>query len=142
MLNEIALNVTAAQLEAALRTPELLDTFTIAESEESVLFFEKKLVGQGWKKIRTRAGSEIFRQSFKYWDKGRVFVSAEMCRMPNGLVIVEIALSLHQYTNELGTYSKSVGRFNTPYISGVHICLDHQTQMFAAGTRIEVWGLE
>lgn len=144
------------------KTPTLLDTFTIAEGEEPVLFFEKKLVGQGWKHIwlsgeiyssdksnatqtfhiRTSAGSEIFRQSFKSWDKGRVFVSAEMCRMPNGLVIGEIALSLHQYTNEIGIYSKSVGRFNTQYLLGVHISLDNQTQMFAAGTRIEVWGLE
>lgn len=144
------------------KTPTLLDTFTIAEGEDPVLFFEKKLAGQGWKHIwlsgeiyssdksnatqtfhiRTSAGSEIFRQSFKSWDKGRVFVSAEMCRMPNGLVIGEIALSLHQYTNEIGIYSKSVGRFNTQYLLGVHISLDNQTQMFAAGTRIEVWGLE
>lgn len=143
------------------KTPTLLDTFTVAEGEEPVLFFEKKLTGQNWRHVwingeiyssdtaasqtfhlRTGAGTEIFRQAFKYWDKGKAYVSAEMRRMPNGRIVGEIALSLHQYTNELGVYGKSVGRFNAEYINGVHISLDNQTQMFAAGTQIEVWGME
>lgn len=143
------------------KTPTLLDTFTVAEGEEPVLFFEKKLTGQNWRHVwingeiyssdtaasqtfhlRTGAGTEIFRQAFKYWDRGKAYVSAEMRRMPNGRIVGEIALSLHQYTNELGVYGKSVGRFNAEYINGVHISLDNQTQMFAAGTQIEVWGME
>jgi len=143
------------------KTPTLLDTFTVSEGEEPVLFFEKKLTGQNWRHVwingeiyssdtaasqtfhlRTGAGTEIFRQAFKYWDRGKAYVSAEMRRMPNGRIVGEIALSLHQYTNELGVYGKSVGRFNAEYINGVHISLDNQTQMFAAGTQIEVWGME
>lgn len=143
------------------KTPTLLDTFTVAEGETPVLFFEKKLTGQNWRHVwingeiytsdqtatqtlhlRTGLGTEIFRQAFKYWDKGKVYVSAEMRRMPNGRIVGEITLSLHQYTNEIGVYGKSVGRFNTEYINGVHLSLDNQTQMFAAGTQIEVWGIE
>ena len=36
------------------KTPTLLDTFTVAEGEEPVLFFEKKLTGQNWRHVWIR----------------------------------------------------------------------------------------
>lgn len=145
-------------------TPVLLDTFAVAEGEEPVLFFDKRLTGQKWKRVwlsgeiissdtisnnqqfhlRTSAGTEIIRLKYNRFQTDKVYISAEMQVMPNGKVVGEITLSKYQYTNEdnTGTSTKSVGRFNTEYINGVHISLDNQTQMFAAGTRIEVWGMD
>lgn len=160
MLNEIALNVTAAQLETALRTPELLDTFTIAEGEEPVAFYQFSLSDQNWSKILivgtiksddassvnrqisigTANTFQICRAQNEDLSKLKNF-SITVKRMVNGHLQSKIATSTYSYTN--GKVSENVGRKPPNDWGEVHsIYLTIMNAQLAAGTSFEVWGVE
>lgn len=164
MLNEIALNVTAAQLETALRTPELLDTFTIAEGEEPVAFYHLSLSDKGFKKILING--EIYSddtesvkrtlfigiaEGYRYLDATNIdfsrknnqtndfSIDAEL--MANGRMRARAVFASRQYLP--GTVLENPGRKTVSVyqeIGAVHLKIINA--QFAAGTSFEVWGVE
>lgn len=161
MLNEIALNVTAAQLETALRTPELLDTFTIAEGEDPVAFYQLSLTNQNWRKIlisgtvqstdtdavnrRLAIGTSsgfVYLNFQNTFNRKKYFAIDAEC-MANGSFRAHCTLSLYQYTDSQGGTYENVGRNSTTPATRIPtVYMRILESQFAPGTSFEIWGVK
>lgn len=169
-MNEIALQVTAEQLESAaikcegFKMPELLDTFTINEGEEPVAFYHISLTGKGFHKILING--EIYSDDtesvkrtlyigtgagYRYLDATGIDFrrksgdtndfSIDAELMPNGRMRARAVFSKRQYLP--GTVLENPGRKTVSEydeIPSLHLII--MNAQIAAGTSFEVWGVE
>ncbi len=142
------------------KTPVLLDTFTIAEGEEPVAFYQLSLANQGWTKILisgtiqsddttsikrqlqvgTSAGFHYCRPPAEDFSAAKT-ISVNADRMANGYLRARTVISTHTYT--LGTLYENPGRkpvTDWGCINGVYLIIIGA--QFAAGTSFEIWGVE
>lgn len=143
------------------KTPMLLDTFTIAEGEEPVEFYQLSLTNQNWRKIlisgtvqstdtdvTTRKFALGTASGFTYlnfqntFNRKKYFTIDAEC-MANGSFRAHCTLSLYQYTDSQGGIYENVGRNPTAPATRIPtVYMRILESQFAPGTSFEVWGVE
>lgn len=147
-------------LQAMRKTPTLLDTFTVAEGEDPVAFYQLSLSNQNWSKILivgtiqsddtssvkrqlnigTAQGFHYCRPPAEDFSTAKNF-SVDAERMANGYLRARTVFSAYTYIN--GTVYGNPGRKPvTDFGKIVGVRLSIIDAQFAAGTSFEVWGVE